>query len=284
MDPVTIMALAGGAQLLGSYLGGEAQKDAAGASARAQIAALERSIQERQAGFQDVSGLMDPYYQAGLRALGDIQAIDPRDYMVDYGQFEYDRGVNEFLDPSMQYQAQQAQRALEGSAAARGGLLSGNTLRALQEQQSSIGAQDWGNAYNRMMQDKSFAYGQFQDRFNQRRAQMSDLYNRTMSKYGGLLQSGQAAANTMATARTGVATGTAGDVQNIGNVNAIAAQAPYQAQANFMQNLTSPNFTVPMMQLASNYMQPQQAQQANVNPYGLDMNLYNQMNPQQGNL
>lgn len=50
--------------------------------------------------------------------------------------------------PATRYQMDQMQRATERSAAARGGLLGGNTLRALQENAAGIASQDYQNQVN----------------------------------------------------------------------------------------------------------------------------------------
>jgi hypothetical protein len=77
------------------------------------------------------------------------------------GQFNLD--INKFLDPSMQFRIDQGQKALESSAAARGGLLSGATLRGVQDYAQNIASQEYGNAVNRAMSDRSFNYGMGRD-------------------------------------------------------------------------------------------------------------------------
>lgn len=54
--------------------------------------------------------------------------------------------------PATRYQMDQMQRATERSAAARGGLLGGNTLRALQENAAGIASQDYQNQVNNASQ------------------------------------------------------------------------------------------------------------------------------------
>lgn len=52
--------------------------------------------------------------------------------------------------PAMQYQMEQMQKATERSAAARGGLMSGNVLQELQRNASGIASQDYQNQFNNM--------------------------------------------------------------------------------------------------------------------------------------
>lgn len=81
-----------------------------------------------------LDGATSSYYEAGKQGLDQLA-----------GQ----RGalnVNEFLDPSAEYSMKQANNQLEASAAARGGLLSGATLKALNEQSSHLAQQNYNNA------------------------------------------------------------------------------------------------------------------------------------------
>lgn len=53
-------------------------------------------------------------------------------------------------DPGAQYRMREANKALERSAAARGGLLSGSTLKALAELNQELASQEYGAAFNRV--------------------------------------------------------------------------------------------------------------------------------------
>jgi hypothetical protein len=55
-------------------------------------------------------------------------------------------------DPGVQFRQEEARKALEASAAARGGLLSGSTLAALQRQGQDLASQEYGNAWQRAAQ------------------------------------------------------------------------------------------------------------------------------------
>lgn len=58
-------------------------------------------------------------------------------------------------DPGYQFRLDQGSQALERSAAARGGLLSGGTLKDLTNYQQGAASQEYGAAYNRFNQDQS---------------------------------------------------------------------------------------------------------------------------------
>ena len=52
-------------------------------------------------------------------------------------------------DPGYQFRQDEARKALEGSAAARGALLSGGNLKALQSRSQDLASQEYGQAWNR---------------------------------------------------------------------------------------------------------------------------------------
>jgi hypothetical protein len=76
---------------------------------------------------------------------------------VDYSQPLTD--VSAFLDPSMAFRLKQGEDAIQNSAAARGGLLSGNTLKQLTKYGQDMGSQEYANAFNRANSDRGFRYG-----------------------------------------------------------------------------------------------------------------------------
>lgn len=73
---------------------------------------------------------------------------------------------NMALDPGYQFRLEQGRKALEGSAAARGGLLSGNTLQGINDYAQGAASQEFGAADQRRRADYSTQYGNFQDQRN----------------------------------------------------------------------------------------------------------------------
>lgn len=58
------------------------------------------------------------------------------------------------MDPSYAFREQQGMKALQQSAAARGGLLSGSTLKGIQNYGQGLASTEYGNAYNRFMANR----------------------------------------------------------------------------------------------------------------------------------
>ena len=237
MDPVTMGLVLGGGQLLGNLFGSYQQGEAAKAAARAQAAATQAAIEEQRRAYADVQDIWSPYQELGDTYLKQLAGgIGRGDYDTPtLGNFEYGQTVQDFLDKSMEYQQTQAQRALEQSAVMGGNLQSGGTLKALQNQAQDYAMQDWGNAYNRMTSDKSFAYQNFINQFNSQKQAVTDRYNQMR----GLANLGTSAASALTGARTGVATNV-GNLQTAqGNSNAVSAMVPYQTTQNMVSGVTN---------------------------------------------
>lgn len=64
-----------------------------------------------------------------------------------------------FNDKGYQFALDEGKKAVENSAAARGSLLSGNTLKELSDRATGTASQFYGDAYNRYNQDRAFKQG-----------------------------------------------------------------------------------------------------------------------------
>ena len=132
MSALMAGAILGGSAIsgLGSALGGKAA-----ASAADQAFDIE-AMRIRQ---------LKPFLEAGKEALPQFQAgiedIPTLEDLMFYAQ----------RDPGLQFQQQQGMQALEGSAAARGKLLSGDTLKALMEYGQGVASQGIDTALNRAL-------------------------------------------------------------------------------------------------------------------------------------
>lgn len=127
-----VAAAAVGGALIGSNAASKAAKTSAAASDRASD--VQREMFERNV------ELNAPFREAGVNALNKLVPL------TDYQNF----GMDQFqADPGYAFRMSEGMKALEGSAAARGGLLSGNTLRGIQRYGQDMASQEFQNAFNR---------------------------------------------------------------------------------------------------------------------------------------
>lgn len=90
-----------------------------------------------------------PYREAGTTALGQLSSGT-----APGGQFDKSFTMADFnADPGYQFRLDEGNRAISASAAARGGVLSGGTLKALDKYSQGEASQEYGNAYDRYNND-----------------------------------------------------------------------------------------------------------------------------------
>lgn len=136
------MAIGTGAAILGAgLLGASASKSAAST----QAAAADRSADVQREMFERQVELSEPWRKAGEQALNKLIPL------TDYQQF----GMRQFqADPGYGFRMSEGMKALERSAAARGGLLSGATLKGIQRFGQDLGSQEYMNAFNRYQAER----------------------------------------------------------------------------------------------------------------------------------
>jgi hypothetical protein len=119
-----------------------AVEDAARMSAQSsgEALALQRRMYEENAARQQ------PFLQAGQEALNKLILLS------NYQKF----GMDQFQqDPGYAFRMSEGMKGLERSAAARGGLLSGATLKGIQRYGQDLGSQEYQNAFNRYQSERS---------------------------------------------------------------------------------------------------------------------------------
>jgi hypothetical protein len=115
-------------------------------AARSQAAAAEQSAELQREMFERQVELQEPWRAAGVEALNRLMPL------MRYQRF----GMNQFRqDPGYAFRLAEGQKALERSAAARGGLLSGGTLAATQRYGQDMASQEYTNAFNRYQTERA---------------------------------------------------------------------------------------------------------------------------------
>jgi hypothetical protein len=169
MTFATAALIMGGATLAGGLVAANASRSAAntqaGASREAQAAQermYERQVELnepfRLAGvasqnrLMELLGIRSPTAAAGDTSSGFV--TDPNS--PDFGKYARDFGAGDFQqDPGYAFRLSEGMKALDRTAAARGGLLSGSTLKGAQRYGQDLASQEYQNAYNRYQTNRA---------------------------------------------------------------------------------------------------------------------------------
>ena len=201
--------------IIGSALvGGAASARGASKAAKAQRQAADQAAQVQRETFERQVELQEPFRQAGITSQNELMrllGIGGDASAADYGMLTRQfRPEDMQMDPGYAFRLAEGQKALERSAAARGGLLSGSMLKGTQRFGQDLASQEYMNAFNRAQ------------------AQL----NTRLGTLGSLYGAGQASAQQIA--------GQAGQMgANVGNLMTQAGQARasgYLGQANALSN------------------------------------------------
>lgn len=137
----------------GAVIGGIASNKAASTQARAteaasaaQAAATDKSIEAQERMFNRQVALQEPFRQVGVNALPELVAAS---------KYEPFTAAKFQADPGYAFRMKEGLRALDRSAAARGGLLSGNQLRGVTEYGQELASQEFTNAFNRYQAERA---------------------------------------------------------------------------------------------------------------------------------
>jgi hypothetical protein len=153
------------------------QSNALNNAAQTQSDAAQRAINLQQQINQQQTALNAPFYSAGVTGqnrLLDLLGLSGNKGAAGYGKYAQDFSMGDFQqDPGYAFRLSEGQKALDRSAAARGGLISGGAMKAATRYGQDMGSQEYQNAYNRYQTNRA----------NQ------------LNPLGSLAQSGQAAAN-----------------------------------------------------------------------------------------
>lgn len=142
-----------GAAAIGAYATSQASSEQASAATQAastQADANKYAADLQYKAYQEQKALQEPWRAAGVNALSRLSAgLAPGG---EFGTKFSDTAWQE--DPGYAFRLAEGQKALERSAAARGGLISGNALKAAQRYGQEMGSQEYQNAFNRYYRER----------------------------------------------------------------------------------------------------------------------------------
>lgn len=132
----------GGAMLGSALIGGVSS----GAASRAQERAAREGAASQERMFNRQVELQAPFREAGVNALPELVAASR------YTPFSMDQFQQ---DPGYAFRMREGLKALDRSATARGGLLSGNQLRGVTQFGQDLASQEYTNAFNRYQAERA---------------------------------------------------------------------------------------------------------------------------------
>lgn len=173
----------------------------------------------------------EPYRNAGNWAVGAMKDSD----------FQRDFTASDFrADPGYDFRMSEGQKALERSAAARGGLQSGGTLKALTKYSQGVASDEYQNAYNRFNQDRDRRFG----------------------RLSGIAGLGQASAANSAAAAQNYANQYGANVTGAANASGAAGIASANAINSSLSGIAQAGMDMHSMNQQKSWMDQWQAKQA----------------------
>ena len=144
-----VAAAVGGSALVGAYSADRASKtqsEAAERAAELQAGAARYAADLQQQQYRENVQRQQPFYEAGVNALPEL--VQASRY-TPFGQEQFQ------ADPGYAFRLSEGQKALDRSAAARGGLISGGALKAATRFGKEMGSQEYTNAFTRYQQERA---------------------------------------------------------------------------------------------------------------------------------
>jgi hypothetical protein len=129
-----------------SLIGGKMQGDAARSAADTAGAASDRAVALQREQYEKQLAMQKPFYDVGVNALPELVAASK---YTNFGPQQFQQ------DPGYGFRLKEGQQALDRSAAARGGLISGGALKAAQRYGQDMGSQEYMNAFNRYQTERA---------------------------------------------------------------------------------------------------------------------------------
>jgi hypothetical protein len=203
------------------------QADAAGKATQAQRDIADQQVALQREQYLKQLELNEPFRQAGLTGqnmllaqlqggpyasakFGGIEGYDPASAMRNFGAGDFQ------ADPGYAFRLSEGMKGMNATAAARGGLLSGNALRAGQEYGQQMGSQEYQNAFNRYQANRAAQAQEYGNAFNRFQTERTN----TLAPLQSLAGVGQSASQQAAQASQNYTAGANAALGNYGNAAA----------------------------------------------------------------
>jgi hypothetical protein len=148
-----------GAVVVGSVAGGMISAGAAEDAAQTQADAANRAADLQYKQFKEQQATQKPFLEAGYKGenrLLDLLGLSGNTGAAGYGSAAKNFSMSDFeQDPGYAFRMSEGLKALDRTAAARGGMLSGAALRGATRYGQDMASQEYQNAYNRYQTNRA---------------------------------------------------------------------------------------------------------------------------------
>jgi len=204
-------------------------------ASRVQVQAAQDANAAQERMFEKQMALQEPFRQSGMTAQQEIMqllGIGGDKNAAGYGSLGKAFGASDFQqDPGYQFRQAEGMKALERSAAARGNLLSGSSMKGIQRFGQDLASQEYQNAFNRYQVERS--------------AKLNPLQS--------LMGSGQSATNVMTGAAGQMGQNQASNLYNAGQARASGYVGQANALSGVLGQIGSYASNMPMQNAMMNY-------------------------------
>jgi hypothetical protein len=244
MPPAIVAAGIGAAASVG---GGLIAASGAKKAAKAQTKAAETAAAQQERMFQRQEELQRPFREGGLTAQAELMkllGLGGDTTAPGYGSMTKQFGMDQFQqDPGYAFRQSEGMKALERSAAARGNLLSGSTLKGVQRFGQDLASQEYQNAFNRYQVERAARLNPLQSLMGSGQSAANVMTGAAGNLGQGLAGSELAAGQARASGYVGQANALAGALQGIGQ--SVAGFPMYQAQIDYLNKMPAPGGGTP---------------------------------------
>ena len=235
-----LTAIAGSTALTG-YMANKsasAQSDAALQAAEIQANASKYASDLQQQQYQQNVARQQPFYEAGVNALPELVAAS-RYTPFSMEQFQ--------ADPGYAFRLSEGTKALDRSAAARGGLISGAATRAATRYGQDMASNEYTNAFNRYQQERQARLGPLQALTGMGGTTASNLGAAGQTNATNIGNYGMAGANATAEGYMGAANARASGYMGTANAlsSAVGTGLNYYNQQQYLKAL-QPQAGIPL--------------------------------------
>lgn len=211
----------GGLNYLGSQNAANTQANAANNATQLQKDQFDRQV-----------ALNEPFRQAGMTGqnrLMELLGVGGNPNAQGYGQYGKNFGMSDFQqDPGYAFRLSEGLKALDHTAAARSGLISGNAIKAAGQYGQNAASEEYQNAFNRYQINRSNQLNPLQSLAGQGQTAAGVIGNAGQSYATG-------AGNSLADAANARASGYIGGANAINN--GVNSYLNYNQNQNFMRML-----------------------------------------------